>query len=92
MADEQTPMQGLEKALQEFVDHKARIDEGSPGLVTDFFVAIGYTRIDEDGDQPFSRTYVASSNPYGSMGVAELTMADARHDLGCDECGDEDVE
>lgn len=52
------------------------------GLVTDYFIAIGYTRIDEDGDQPYSRTYATGPSPYGSHGIAELCLQDMRDDLG----------
>lgn len=71
-----TPLEDLERAIQTFVDTSAE-----PGVVTDWFIAIGYTRIDEDGDQPFSRRYVSGSNPYGSVGVAELCLSDCRADL-----------
>lgn len=88
--DEVTPIDNLADAIQAFINHKAELDLGSPGLVTDFFVAIGYTRIDEDGDQPYSRTYAAGPNPYGSRGVACLCIKDLDSDLSAGDDGDED--
>lgn len=85
-----TPLRNLEDAIQQFINAKAEAGDGSPGLVTDFFLAVGYTRIDEDGDQPYSRTYAASASPFGAIGVAELTLSDARNDLGCNEDGDDE--
>ena len=81
-----TPLEKLEQAIQTFVDETAELDpERSPGLVVDFFVAFGYTRIDSEGEQPFTRAYAASDNPAGSFGVAVLCLADAKHDLGVDQ-------
>lgn len=77
-----TPIDNLADAIQQFVNDKAEQGHGSPGLVTDYFIAIGYTRIDEDGDQPYSRTYAAGPSPYGSHGIAELCLQDMRDDLG----------
>ena len=77
-----TRLEKLEKAIQDFIDDKDESGDGSSGLVTDYFLGIGYTRIDDDGDQPFSRTYVASANPYGGYGVGKLCLGDAKNDLG----------
>lgn len=82
MSDQPTPIDNLADAIQTFINHKAENGHGSPGLVTDYFIAIGYTRIDEDGDQPYSRTYAAGPSPYGSHGIAELCLQDMRDDLG----------
>lgn len=81
-SDDRTPLDNLSDAIQAFVNRKAEIGHGSPGLVTDWFIAIGYTRIDEDGDQPYSRTYAAGPNPYGAVGIAQLCLADMESDLG----------
>ena len=83
-----TRLEKLEKAIQDFIDDKDESGDGSSGLVTDYFLGIGYTRIYDDGDQPFSRTYVvsrtyvASANPYGGYGVGKLCLSDAKNDLG----------
>ena len=72
----------LEEAIQVFINERAHEDDGgSGGVVVDFFVAVGYTRIDEDGEQPFARTYASGSNPFGSLGVAEAALGDLRRDL-----------
>lgn len=72
----------LEEAIQVFINERAHEDGGgSGGVVVDFFVAVGYTRIDEDGEQPFARTYASGSNPFGSVGVAEVALGDMRRDL-----------
>lgn len=79
---DRTPLDDLSDALQAYVNHKAELGLGSPGLVTDFFVAIGYTRIDEDGDQPFSRAYASGPSPFGAHGIAGLCLRDLENDLG----------
>lgn len=79
----------LERAIQEFVDAQAAAGEGSSGLVSDYFLAVGFTRIDEDGDQPFARNHVASANPFGALGIAKLCVLDMQQAMKAYEAEDE---
>lgn len=92
MSDQPTPIDNLADAIQTFINHKAENGDGSPGLVTDYFIAIGYTRIDEDGDQPYSRTYATGPSPFGSQGIAELCIRDMLNDLGAGSSNTEEDE
>ncbi|QWY82427.1 hypothetical protein SEA_TOLLS_3 [Gordonia phage Tolls] len=73
-----TPLEKLEEAIREFAASQA--DEDGVTLA-DWFLGYSQQQIDSDGSIQYSHGYAASENVYGGVGVAGVTLAEARGDL-----------